>query len=165
MPEPKPQPALTPRIESRKALLVAGSQRHYTPENVSEIPSQWQSLPFGRIPGQVGHAAYGICYNEVEGGSDFDYLAGVEVSALDRLPAEFARITIPAGKYAIFPHRDHVSKLKDTIGLIMQAWRPASRDLLVAPRPGEAQMIEYYSEDFNPHTGMGQMEIWIPVKD
>jgi AraC family transcriptional regulator len=165
MPEPKPQPALTPRIENRKALLIAGSQRHYSLENVGDIPSQWQSLPFGRIPCQVGHAAYGVCNNAVEGGSDFDYLAGVEVSTLAGLPSEFAHISIAGGKYAIFPHRDHVSKLKETIDMIMRTWRPASRDLLVAPRPGEAQMIEYYGEDFNPATGMGQMEIWLPVKD
>jgi AraC family transcriptional regulator len=135
MPEPRPQPALTPRVEDRETLLIAGSQRHYSLENVGEIPTQWQSLSFGRIPGQVGHAAYGICYNAAEGGSDFDYLAGVEVSTLDGLPAEFARISIAARKYAIFAHRDHVSKLKDTIGLIMRTWRPASGICLLLRAP------------------------------
>jgi AraC family transcriptional regulator len=163
MPEAKMQPVLTPRIEGRNAILIAGSQRHYTMENLNELPSQWQNLPFGKIPGQVGRA-YGVVFDGKENECDFDYLAGVEVSSFAGLPAELARMTVPAQKYAIFPHRDHVSKLKDTIDAIVRTWLPASRELVASPRSGEAWMIEYYGEDFDPQTGMGTMEVWFPVK-
>jgi AraC family transcriptional regulator len=163
MPEAKMQP-VTPRIESRGALLIAGSQRHYTDANVNDIPLQWQSLPFGRIPGQVGRTAYGVCSNVAQGACDFDYLAGVEVTGFAGLPAEFARMSVPAQRYAIFTHRDHVSKLKNTIETIVKTWLPTALELLASPRSGEPGMIEYYGEDFNPQTGMGTVEVWFPLK-
>jgi len=164
MPETKMQPDLTPRIESRNAILIAGSQRHYTMENVKDIPSQWQSLPFGKIPGQAGYTAYGVCLNSKPDGSDFDYLAGAEVSDFDGLSAEFARLSVPAQKYAIFSHHGHISALKNTIDAIVKTWMPTARETLATPRPGEAQMIEFYGADFKPQTGLGQMEIWVPLK-
>jgi AraC family transcriptional regulator len=41
------------------------------------------------------------------------YLAGVEVSGFSDLPAEFARLRIPARRYAIFAHREHVSTMRE----------------------------------------------------
>jgi len=164
MPEAKMQSALTPRIEGRNAILLAGSQRHYTSKNLNELQSQWQSLPFGKIPAQVGRAAYGVVFDGKENECDFDYLTGVEVSTFDGLPADFARMGVPAQKYAIFPHRDHVDKLKNTIDAIVKTWLPTAKDVVASPRPGEPWMIEYYGEDFNPQTGMGTMEVWFPVK-
>jgi AraC family transcriptional regulator len=163
MPETKMQSALTPRIESRAAILIAGSQRHYTMENLNELTSQWQNLPFGKIPAQLGRA-YGVVFDGKENECDFEYLAGVEVSSFADLSAELARMSVPARKWAIFPHRDHVSKLKDTIDTIVKNWLPTAKELVTSPRLGEPWMIEFYGEDFNPHTGMGTMEVWFPVK-
>jgi AraC family transcriptional regulator len=164
MPEAKMQPTLTPRIEGRNAILIAGLQRHYTSENLDEIPAQWRNLPFGKIPDLVGRAAYGVVFNGEENVCDFDYLTGPEVSGFSRLPDEFARMSIPAQRYAIFPHRDHVSKLKNTIDTIVKTWMPTATAILAAPCRDEAWMIEYYGEDFDPQTGMGTMEVWFPVK-
>ena len=164
MPEAKMQPALTPRIEQRNAIFLAGSQRHYTTQNLNELQSQWQSLPFGKIPGQVGRAAYGVVFDGKENECDFDYLTGVEVSSFAGLPAELARMSVPAQNWAIFPHRDHVDKLKSTIDAIVKTWLPTAKDAVASPKPGEPWMIEFYGEDFNPQTGVGTMEVWFPLK-
>src|SRR5262249_51829980 len=135
MPEAKLKHELTPRIESREAMLLAGSQQHYTEQNVADIPTQWSRLPFGKIPNQIGHMGYGVFLNGASKGCDFDYFAGVEVSALGGLPADFVRLTIPAQKYAIFPHQEHVSRIKNTIEAILTDWYPTAREIVATPGP------------------------------
>jgi AraC family transcriptional regulator len=166
MPETKMQQSLTPRIESRDAILIAGSQKHYTAQNLNELESQWESLPFGKIPGQRGKVGYGVVFDGKENECDFEYLAGAEVSTFDGLPMNFARMSVPAQKYAIFPHRDHVSKLRNTIDAAVKTWlrQALANGIAAPPSPGQPWMIEYYGEDFDPKTGMGTMEVWFPVK-
>jgi AraC family transcriptional regulator len=164
MAEPRMQSDLAPRIESRDVILIAGSQRHYTMQNLNELPSQWESLPFGKIPGQIGHAAYGVVFDGKENKCDFDYLAGVAVSGFDGIAPEFARMSVPAQKYAMFAHRAHVSKLKQTIDAIVKNWLPNAKDIVATPAAGQPWMIEFYGQDFDPKTGMGTMEVWFPVK-
>jgi AraC family transcriptional regulator len=160
------QQALTPRIENRDAILIAGSQKHYTAQNLNELESQWESLPFGKIPGQRGKVGYGVVFDGKENECDFEYLAGAEVSTFDGLPPNFARMSVPAQKYAIFPHRDHVSKLRNTIDAAVKTWlrQALANGIAAPPSPGQPWMIEYYGEDFDPKTGMGTMEVWFPVK-
>jgi AraC family transcriptional regulator len=166
MPETKMQQSLTPRIENRDAILIAGSQKHYTAQNLKELESQWESLPFGKIPGQRGKVGYGVVFDGKENECDFEYLAGAEVSTFDGLPLNFARMSVPAQKYAIFPHRDHVSKLRNTIDAAVKTWlrQALANGIAAPPSPGQPWMIEYYGEDFDPKTGMGTMEVWFPVK-
>ena len=166
MPEAKMQQALTPRIENRDAILIAGSQKHYTAQNLNELESQWESLPFGKIPGQRGKVGYGVVFDGKENECDFEYLAGAEVSTFDGLPVNFARMSVPAQKYAIFPHRDHVSKLRNTIDAAVKTWlrQALANGIAAPPSPGQPWMIEYYGEDFDPKTGTGTMEVWFPVK-
>jgi len=149
-----------PRFESLKPLLVAGLCERYNRESSKAIPAQWQRFhPYiGNIPGQIGSTAYGVCFNSDEEGN-FDYIAGIEVTDFSRLPAELARVRIPAQTYAVFSHRDHVSTIRRTIMTIWNKWLPES-DLEVADAPD----FERYGEDFDPVTGNGGLEIWIPIK-
>jgi predicted transcriptional regulator YdeE len=54
------------------------------------------------------------------------YLSGVEVSESSVLPAQFSRVQIPAERYVIFPHREHVSRLRHTVNAIWFQWLPES---------------------------------------
>ena len=166
MSEAKMRESLTPRVESRDAILIAGSQRHYTAQNLSHLPLQWENLPFGKIPGQRGNTGYGVVFDGKENECDFEYLAGAEVSTFDGLPEDFARMRVPAQKYAIFPHRDHVSKIRNTIEAAVQTWlkQAQAKGVAATPAPGQPWMIEYYGEDFDPETGTGTIEVWFPVK-
>jgi AraC family transcriptional regulator len=153
-----------PRMENGKALRIAGLREHYTPETMKDIFQLWMRFAphVGNIPGQVGRAAYGLCFN-APGPVGMDYLAGVEVSTSSGLPNEFSVANIPPQKYAIFSHHGHVSKLYETLDAI-DKWLPGS-GLVAAAGVAEApNFFERYSEEFNPQTGMGGMEVWVPIK-
>jgi AraC family transcriptional regulator len=152
----------TPRLENGKPLLIAGLRGYFTSANWDEIPEQWQRLGFyGNIRGKVGRAHYGLCYQEPNG---IDYLSGVEVSGVAGLLGELSHASIPAQKYAVFPHREHVSKLPDTVRAIKREWLPASGLQPAPARGGAPDFFERYGESFDPRTGYGDVEVWIPIK-
>jgi AraC family transcriptional regulator len=148
------------RFLNGKPLLIAGLGERYTCETSKAIPAQWQRfVPYlGNIPGQVGRTAFGVCCNSDDEGS-FDYIAGVEVTDFSDLPAGFSRLRIGAQKYVVFAHCDHISTIRRTINTIWSKWLPES-----GHEVADAPNFERYGEEFNPQTGMGGLEIWIPIK-
>jgi AraC family transcriptional regulator len=153
-----------PRMENGKALRIVGFREHYTSETMKNIPELWMRFAprIGNIPGQVGRVAYGLCFNALSP-DGMDYLAGVEVSSSSDLPGDFSVANIPAQKYAVFSHREHVSKLYETLDAIHK-WLPGSGLEVAGGTAGAPDFFERYSEEFNPQTGMGGMEVWVPVK-
>jgi AraC family transcriptional regulator len=151
-----------PRFETSKPLLIAGLGERYTWETSGTgIPAQWQRFgPYlGHIPGQVcGRTAYGVCCNSDDEGN-YDYICGVEVADFSDLPKELSRVRIPRQRYAVFSHRDHVSTIRRTISTIWNKWLPESGHELA-----DAPNFERYGEDFDPNSGTGTIEIWIPLK-
>jgi AraC family transcriptional regulator len=95
-----------PRFENGKPLLIAGLAARYNCDTSVAIPAQWQRFNeyFGKVPGQIGNVAYGVCYNADDSGT-FDYLCGVEVSDFSGLPAELSHMRVPEQRYAVFTHR------------------------------------------------------------
>jgi AraC family transcriptional regulator len=150
-----------PRFETGKPLLIAGLGERYSWETGAAIPGQWQR--FGQsvhnIPGRIGAVTYGVCCNGDDAGN-YDYIAGVEVFDFSDLPREFSKVRIPEAKYAVFSHADHISTVRRTINTIWNHWLPAS-GLKVADAPN----FERYDEKFDPLTGNGGLEIWVPVKE
>jgi AraC family transcriptional regulator len=150
-----------PRFETGKAMLVAGVGERYTWESGGPaIPGQWHRFhqSVESIPGRVGRVAYGVCCNGDDSGN-FDYIAGVEVSDFSDLPREFSRVRIPEQRYAVFTHRDHISSIRRTVNTIWNHWLPAS-----GLNAADAPSFERYDENFDPLTGNGGLEIWVPVK-
>ncbi len=149
-----------PRFVDGKPLLLVGMSRHYSCENSAGVPAQWQKfLPhFPNVPGQLNRKAYGAMYNFDEEGN-FDYLCGVEVADFSRVPAGWATLRLPAAKYAVFTHGEHVSTIRRTWATIWDSWFPSSgHDVADAPH------FELYGEDFSSQTGTGGVELWIPLK-
>ena len=151
----------SPRFQTSKAFLVAGIGERYSCENGAGIPGQWQRFhqSVENIPGRVGPVAYGVCCNGDDAGN-FDYIAGVEVSDFSDLPREFSRVRIPEQRYAVFTHRDHISTIRRTINTIWNNWLPAS-----GLKAADAPNFERYDENFDPLTGNGGLEIWVPVRE
>jgi AraC family transcriptional regulator len=151
-----------PRFETSKPLLVAGLGERITHDNQGAgIPNQWQRFhqSVDNIPGRIGKLAYGVCCNGDDAGN-FDYIAGVEVTDFSDLPREFSRVRIPEQKYAVFTHSEHISTIRRTVNTIWNHWLPMS-----GMKAADAPNFERYDEKFDPTTGDGGLEIWIPVKE
>ncbi|HEY1068317.1 MAG TPA: GyrI-like domain-containing protein, partial [Pirellulales bacterium] len=151
--------AARPRLETGRELTIVGLNESYTMESRVKIPEQWNRFAphIGRVPGQSGSTTYGVCWNMKES-CDFDYLCGVEVNDSAPVSPEFTRVSLPARRYAVFTHRGHVSSLPQTIDAVWKKWLPKS-----GYEPLHAPCFERYTEEFNPETGLGGMEIWVPV--
>jgi AraC family transcriptional regulator len=156
---------LEPRLVDGQAMLIAGLRKHYGSETMNDIPLQWERFAkhIGNVPNQVGRVAYGVCSNLVMTPFSFDYLSGVEVSRAADLPSEFNTASIPAARYAIFPHHEHISKIRDTIDAIWNKWLPTSGHAPRVGTPDMPYMMERYGEGFDPQKGMGDVELWIPL--
>jgi AraC family transcriptional regulator len=153
-------PLASPRLEKSEALLIFGLGRNYMCHSNAGIPSQWNAfLPhFGHIPGQIGNVAYGVICNPDDAGN-YDYICGVAVSEFPSHPAEFMRLRVPPQTYAVFEHSGHVSAIGSTCKAI---WEHGLAD--AGYQPADAPFLERYSEQFDGRTGLGGMEIWVPVR-
>lgn len=148
-----------PRIEKVDGFLVAGFAERITHDNAASIPQLWQKLTphIGHLPNEIPDYAYGVKMNADE--DSFEYLAGVGVSSFDGIPKEFRTERIPAQTYAVFVHRGHVSTIRETMKAIWNEYLPSS-GLQLADSPE----YERYGPLFTPATGMGDVEVFIPIK-
>jgi AraC family transcriptional regulator len=149
-----------PRFEQGKPMLIAGISARYHCEQRGGIPSQWQRFLeyFGHIPDQFDQVAYGIVYNTDDAGN-MEYMCGTQVRDFAQTPAELARLRIPPQRYAIFKHRDHVSTISGTFAAIWTRWLPES-----GHEVADAPTLEVYGPEFDPHSGHGGLEVWLPIK-
>ena len=160
MDQPTSTPLALPCLVKADALLIFGLGQRCPCVGNAAIPSQWNSfLPhFGQIDGQIGNVAYGVIYNPDDSGN-YDYICGVAVTRFPAHPPEFTRLRIPAQSYAVFEHRDHVSAIASTWKAIWEH-RLANSGFQALDGPA----FERYDEQFDGRTGLGGLEIWIPVK-
>jgi len=153
---------LQPRFVDEGPLLIAGLRQTHVGSNAG-IPSQWMRFVphIGNIPGAIDGAAYGICIELCRGeGAGFDYVAGVAMERPAQLPDGLSPLELPARRYAVFPHEGHVSGLPQTIEAIYTRWLPGS-----GQEPAEElAFFERYGREFDPVTGMGGVEVWVPLK-
>ena len=139
-----------PRFENGRMLLIAGLGERYTFETNHGIPHNGSGSSRISATFRAGRrTAYGVCCNG-DGAGNFDYIAGVEVSNFDDMPDGFSRVRIPAQRYAVFSHRDHVSRIRATVYTIWNKWLPAS-----GHEHADAPDFERYDERFDPRTGPG----------
>jgi AraC family transcriptional regulator len=157
---------LRPRFESHGPLLIAGLSAHYTFKTLDDIPKQWERFvpQIAHLRGRVGEADYGLCIDMSAEGKGFDYVTGVQVAELTNLPAGWVGVRIPAQTYAIFSHPGHVSTIRDTAHAIGAEWLPTSGREPAKTSRGEPNLIERYGPQFDPNTGTGDIELWLPIK-
>ncbi len=156
-----------PRLVEGKPMRLAGLSGRYTPETMREIPALWQRfaamLDSGVIGGQGGHVAYGMGFHCFDGSPSYEYRCAVEVPSFDGLPPELKHLDLPAIRWAVFTHREHVSRLGEAIEAIWRRGLSAS-GLVADHRPGHPDFLERYGEGFDPQSGLGDLEVWFPVR-
>jgi hypothetical protein len=84
--------------------------------------------------------------------------SGVEVASFDNISDEFATLRIPQHRYAVFTHKGNISTIQAT-------WAPIFRTGLpeLGAQVADAPDFEKYDERFDPRSGSGIAEIWMPL--
>jgi len=148
-----------PEFIEQGPLLIAGLSDRFTRATSVEIPMLWSRFAahVGKIQDVIDGPAYGVCSNS-DPECGFDYLAGVEVTRTDRLPDSFTHIQLAPQRYAVFSTQEHISAIQEFFYTIFNKYLPESG--LV---PSNDPNFERYTETFDPASGNGGYEIWVPL--
>ena len=146
-----------PRTEDRAAFGVVGMGLDCTFDDIAGIPALWQAFNarMGEIDGPRITEVYGVCLNADEAGR-FRYVAAVPGAAA---PEGMETHTIPAARYAVFTHRGHIGDFPKTVHTV---WNKGLPDAGLTP--AQTPNFELYDKRFDPVSGRGEVEVWIPVE-
>lgn len=149
-----------PEMRELAGFPVIGLAAQFTFENTAAIAALWQTLNTRQdeVEKAPGADAFGVCHASGEAGR-VRYLAGFEAAHGSDVPHGMERVAIPAGRYAVFRHEGHISDIGRTVYTI---WNQSLPDLQLSPRASPD--FERYGRRFDPGTGRGGVEIWIPVE-
>jgi AraC family transcriptional regulator len=146
------------RILEEPVIRVVGLEAAFPKGPSLAIASLWQRFTphMDAIPAKKEAMPVGVTYNFREDGG-FDYLAALEVSRFGDTPSELREMEIPARSYAVFTHAGHIARIQETFRTIWDEMLPAMN-----VKPAEAPSLERHRPAFNPLTGEGGVEVWIP---
>lgn len=150
-----------PRYEEAGPMLIAGPGARFGDDTKDGIPALWQRFgaALDAMDGKISDdVSYGVCHND-DGSGHFDYIAGVEVKDFGGVPDDLARVRLARQRYAVFSHGGHVASVRSTFHTIWSDWFPKS-----GHKMADAPLFERYGPEFDPATGNGGLEIWIPLK-
>ena len=147
------------RIEAAEPTAFVGLAGHFGFGAMQGIPALWQRFMqhYGEIENRTRSIPVGISHN-IDADGDFDYLCAADVAIGTRAPTGLTLLEVPAQTYAVFQHRGHVATIRSTYATIWNHWLPSSgRTAIDAPN------LERHNPSFDTGTGLGGLEIWIPV--
>jgi AraC family transcriptional regulator len=150
-----------PTLRELRRLRLVGLSAPCSYESAIGIPAQWQGFMcdhYADIADKAPGIPIGVCRAPDEDGC-FEYMCAAEVSSATppRKPLAYLE-TEPRG-YAVFDHREHVSTIFDTYTAIWNEALPAA-GLNAANGP----VLEFHNDAFDPGTGLGGLQIWIPLE-
>jgi AraC family transcriptional regulator len=155
---------LAPRIESAGPILIAGLREPLDEQAAHKIPQLWQRLVacWEQIPQRVPAPDYGLCIHLKN--HEYYYMAGCAVWDFTGLPGNFSPFIIPSQTYAAFPHSGDLSRIRNTIDYAFDQWLPDSAYQHATEAENSLHFFERYGENFDPHKGEGDIEIWLPIR-
>jgi AraC family transcriptional regulator len=89
----------------------------------------------------------------------FVYMAAVEVLPSAAEHEGMTTVVAPAGRYAVFTFDDHISKFSEFVDAVWRDHFPAS-----GLTRRSAPDFERYDERWDPETGTGPVDYFIPVE-
>lgn len=148
-----------PRIVEGGRKQLAGLNERFRFDDTSVFPKLWLRFRshLGQLPDQVDDVVYGVCHNMTEVGGD--YLACVEVKDISAVPPAFVRLRLEPRRYAVFTHVGPVSEVSHTYMSIFDEWLPGA-----GYQFAHAPLFERFDTRFDPETGLGGFEIWVPIE-
>lgn len=150
---------LAVRIEKKEAMRVAGIKREQNGQDPMAIPSQWQTFSalVNSILGQINSSTtYGVTLSMSESGS-LTYLTGVEVER-DQTASDLSTAHLDAQTYAVYRSDQNASTIQSVFDQIFS--KRLAED---GHQHNGAPVFERYTASFNPETGEGGWEIWVPI--
>ena len=149
-----------PRIEDRPARILAGMSARFSADAKDGIPVLWGNFVahIETITNAVEGATYGVCSN-VDAARAFDYMAAIEVTSVEGVPDTFTHMHLPAQRYAVFTHTENLSAIADVWYSLWQQMKPEAGLI-----PADGPSFERYDHRFDPATGSGGFEIWLPIQ-
>lgn len=150
----------TPRYESLGPLLLVGLTKRQNTSEPQAIAAQWQEFMqmFSEIQAADASVPLGVSANMDDEGW-FDYTCAVPVTTSEGAPKALHKLKLPKQRYVVFVHDEHISKLPETYAAIWNEWFPSQ-----GRRPSEGATLERHGKSFNPRTGLGGVEVLIPVR-
>lgn len=160
---------MTPEIKEKKGFKIVGL-RHFGTNEGDVIPGLWDRF-FERAHeiGNLGNPVhyYGLCTvpenspDTPDGNIPFEYVAGRDVTAFDKVPKGMVAREVPGARYAVFTHRGSLENLKATYGYIYGEWLRRSGCKMISGNYD----FEFYSERFDPSgSEASELYIYLPVK-
>jgi AraC family transcriptional regulator len=149
-----------PRFEAGGPMLFVGLAQRHAFGAPQGIPAQWRKFMevFDQIPDRKP-IPVGVSLDMDDDGN-FEYVCAAEVAKFSATPKGLIELRVPAQSYAVFLHDKHVSEIGATYAAIWNRWLPEHNRVAA-----DGASLERHRETFDPRTGLGGVEIWIPLKD
>lgn len=152
-----------PKMIDLPAFYVMGATGNFTPETMKDIPKFWDAFVphMDNLP-RKNNRSFGmmIYHADMEDEEPFcTYLVAVEVDAAAKLQEGFTRYSVPAARYAVFTFNEHISKIGEFIEKAYESWLPEA-----GLEHAHAPDFELYDERWDPATGTGDVDYYVPVE-
>lgn len=147
------------RYEQAGELSFVGMGQHFSFAAPQHITAQWERfMPhYCEIENRADDVPWGVNTNLDDDGT-FDYYSAVKVSRIASVPKGMQGLTLAPRTYAIFQHTAHISTVSQTYSAIWNDWEPPEGRAIA-----DAAALEGHLPAFNPRTGLGGVELWVPV--
>jgi AraC family transcriptional regulator len=158
-----------PRLERFGPLVLAGTQKSHRlgrdrMDLYRDVAAQWRALAVvaDGIPALAPRRGHGVGLHMADGATALDYFCGFVVSGQDHVPAGLSAFEIPPMTCAVFEHYEHVSLLRSTMELIFATVLPMAG--IEAADESPIEFIQRYGACFEPATGLGGIDVLVPVE-
>ncbi|HEY1709914.1 MAG TPA: AraC family transcriptional regulator [Rhizomicrobium sp.] len=147
------------RYEDGAEMLFVGLGQPIAFSATQAIAALWErfSQRYEEIEPKLDPCPWGVCTNLDDDGN-FEYVCAVRVSRFAPLPKGLQKLTVAPRSYAVFVHSAHVSTIYQTYAAIWNNWLPESGRTVA-----DAASLEAHLPAFDPRTGLGGVEIWVPL--
>ncbi|MGF1461610.1 MAG: GyrI-like domain-containing protein [Maricaulaceae bacterium] len=151
---------LTPELKDAAGFDAVGVRQWHDMATAAEtVPKQWTGFgPLMPVPGAVDGAIYGITADMNAQTGQFEYMIAVRVDTTDAAPSDLARISVPGGRYAVFPMVGWMMNIGGLWEAIFRDWLPGS-----GHEPAAPPYFEHYAPGCDLETGEGAA-VWLPVR-
>ena len=157
---------MQPKFVTRGPEVAVGMGGSFTQGDTEKISALWHR--FVQQMAEIKNSkpySLGVCMSShpdvpKAAGDTFVYVAALPVNEASEVPPGMVVCHIPQAKYALFTHKGAISDIRHTVEYIWGTWIPESGCQLL-----DAPDFELYDERFDPQTGIGEVDIYVPIKD